>query len=166
MLVLAVLALGAGIYMASNTTRAAEERALLPARADCRRFPGACEENISDTPPVELQALHADVERVEAQWRITLEQNRRTGVFPDKALTAMRDALVATESAIADARFLLAEAEAKAVDKQAGNSSENVLGSNDGGVMTRETALEILSEAYQQKLALLTRAVRLFEGAV
>ncbi len=155
MLVLAVLALGAGIYMASNTTRAAEERALLPARADCRRFPGACEENVSATPPVELQTLHADVERVEAQWRITLEQNRRTGVFPDKALTDMRDALIATESAIADARFLLAE-------------SEDEVGSGDAnaGSDERATMLQVLREAYEQKLALLTRAVRLFEGAV
>ncbi len=146
MLVLAALALAAGIYMASNTTREAEERALLPARPDCVRFPGACEENVPSEPPPELQTLHADVERVEAQWRVTLEQNRRTGVFPDKALTAMRDALVATQSAIADAQFLLAEAE--------GNADE------------RAIALEVLREAYEQKLALLTRAVRLFEGAV
>ncbi len=146
MLVLAVLALGVGIYMASNTTRAAAERAQLPARADCVRFPGACEDGVPSEPPTELQALHADVARVEAQWRITLEQNRRTGVFPDKALTAMRDGLAATESAIADARFLVYDA--------SGNADERTL------------AMEILREAYEQKLALLTRAVRLFEGAM
>ncbi len=166
MLVLAALALGAGIYMASNTTRAAEERALLPARPDCVRFPGACEKNVPSEPPPELQALHADVERVEAQWRVTLEQNRRTGVFPDKALTAMRDALVATQSAIADARFLLEEAEGKVGGNAQRGENESSPANMQSNADERSIALEVLRDAYEQKLALLTRAVRLFEGAV
>ncbi len=146
MLVLAVVALAAGVTMSRNTSRAAAARAELPPRADCVRFPGACTEGLPVAPPPELAALHAEVAALDSAWRIVLEGNRRTGVFPDKALTAMRDALVASESARLDARALLAEAEAQPD--------------------AREMALEALREAYEQKRALLARAVRLFEGAV
>ena len=145
MLVLAVLALAVGIWLARNTTRSAAARAELPPPADCRRFPGACTEGLVATPPAELAALHAQVAQADTVWREVLERNRRTGVFPDKALTAMRESLIATESAILDAHSLLADARA-----------------TDDASLT----LEVLREAYEQKLALLTRAIRLFEGAV
>jgi hypothetical protein len=148
MLVLAAIALTVGIVLSRNTTRSAAERATLPPPADCRRFPGACAEGVPSAPPAELAALHAEVANADSAWRSTLARESRSGVFPDKGLTAMRDALVATESAVRDARALLHEAE------QTQNADARTL------------ALETLREAYENKYALLTRATRLLEEAI
>ena len=112
-LLLAVVSLSAGIWMASNTTREAAERAALPPRADCLRFPGACDQGVPTSPPPELQALAGAVDAADVAWRTTLERERRSGVFPDKGLTAMREALATTDAAVRDARALLQEAEAQ-----------------------------------------------------
>jgi hypothetical protein len=148
MLVLAVVALAAGIWMSRNTSRNAAARAELPPPADCRRFPGACAKDLPGAPPVEVVALHAEVATADSAWRATLERERRSGVFPDKGLTAMRDALVATESSILDARSLVHEAEQ--------------LGDADA----RTRALESLTVAYENKRELLLRARRLLEEAI
>jgi len=148
MLVLAALALVVGIVLSRNTTRSAAERAALPPRADCVRFPGACADGVPTAPPAELAALHTEVAAADSAWRTTLARESRSGVFPDKGLTAMRDALVATESAVRDARALLQEAE------QQQNADARAL------------ALDALREAYESKRALLTRATRLLEEAI
>lgn len=148
MLVLAGLALAVGIVLSRNTTRSAAERAALPPRADCRLYPGACAEGVPSAPPGELAALHASVASADSLWRTTLARESRSGVFPDKGLTAMRDALVATESAIRDARALLHDAE------------------RTQHAESRALALEALRSAYDNKLALLTRATRLLEEAI
>jgi hypothetical protein len=148
MLVLAVVSLAAGIWMSRNTSREAAERADLPPRADCVRFPGACAEGVPTEPPAELAALATEVTAAERDWNATLERERRSGVFPEKGLTDMRKALATTDAAVRDAHALLQEADAS------GNSTARVL------------ALEALRDALDAKRSLLQRATRLLEQAV
>lgn len=166
MLVLAVVALAVGIWLSRNTTRAAAERAELPARADCRRFPGACTEGLNTTPPPSVLSLHEQVASAELVWRDVLERNRRTGVFPDKGVTAMRESLAATQSAILDAYALLAESRAAGSESAAVATVATPAADAQPAESGEALALDVLREAYEQKLALLTRAIRLFEGAV
>jgi hypothetical protein len=169
MIPLAVVALAVGVWLSRNSMRSAEQEALLPPRADCRRFPGACAEGVPDAPPAELAALHAQVVAADSAWRAMLERNARTGVFPEKGLAAMREALAVTESAIGDARFLVARASSSASGGEAGaDNTDAASGSTDVSAappISREAALEVLRTAYEQKLALLTRATRLLEDA-
>lgn len=148
MVVLAVAALAVGITLARNATRTAAERAELPPPSDCLRFPGACEEGVPQSPPPELAELHAQVASADSAWRATLERESRSGVFPEKGLADMRDALVATESAVRDARAFVHETR---------SSSDAEL---------RTFALGVMRTAYENKLALLTRARLLIEGAI
>lgn len=151
MLVLAVISLAVGVWLSRNTSRTAAERAELPPPADCRRFPGACAEGVPDTPPAELAGLAANVRAADAAWRTTLERERRTGAFPEKGLTDLRDALAVTASAVRDARALVYEAE------QAGAATSDE---------ARDDALDALRSAYDAQLSLLQRATRLLEEAI
>lgn len=148
MVVLAVISLSVGIWLSRNASRTAAARAELPPPADCRRFPGACAEGVPETPPAELADLAAEVRAADATWRATLERERRSGAFPEKGLTDLRDALAVTASAVADAHALVYEAE------QAGNDAE------------RQQALDAARSAYDAQLSLLRRATRLLEEAV
>jgi hypothetical protein len=141
---LAVVALAAGLILSRNATRSAAERAEAPPRPDCVRFPGACDETVPDEPPPGLATRAAEVAFAEARWREAFAAGRRTGVIPDKALTALREALGTTESAVRDARALVHASTTKADSFATGG------------------ALEI---AYDNRLALLTRATRLLEDA-
>ncbi len=147
LLVLAAVALTVGVWMSGNASRGEAEREALPPRADCRAFPGACAAEGPTAPPPELAALAAEVETANATWQQTLERERRTGVFPEKGLVDLRDALGNTDAAIRDAAVLFAAAAAT--------------GEEDA----RREALDALRGAYDAKRALLERATRLLEQA-
>jgi hypothetical protein len=139
---LAVIALAAGLILSRNATREAAARAERPPRPDCVRFPGACDPSVPSEPVPGLAARAAELAFAEARWDSVLAAGRRTGAIPDKALTALREALGTTDAALRDARALVHAAASKADSFATGS------------------ALEV---AYENRLALLARASRLFE---
>ena len=139
---LAVVALAAGLIMSRNATRGAAERAERPPRPDCVRFPGACDASVPSEPPPGFATRAAELAFAESRWQTAFAESRRSGAIPDKALTALREALGTTDAALRDARALV----------HASVTKEDSL-----------VAGEALDDAYDNRMALLGRASRLLE---
>jgi hypothetical protein len=139
---LAVVAVTAGLILSRNATREAAERADAPPRADCVRFPGACDPTVPDEPALGFATQASLLAFEEARWAEALAAGRRTGAIPDKALTALREGLGTTAAALRDARALMHAAKVGTDTVAAG---------------------EALDAAYANRLALLAQARRAFE---